>query len=65
MVMVEFLVDEMGKVYSPIVLSATTPGFEEAALQAVARRKFEPGSKHGRRVRFHMSVPLVFRISEE
>jgi TonB family protein len=50
---------------APSVLSATTPGFEEAALHAVARWKFEPGSKHGRRVRFHMSVPLVFRISEE
>jgi protein TonB len=64
-VVVEFLVDEMGNVYSPVVLSATTPGFEEAALHAVARWKFEPGSKHGRRVRFRMSVPLVFRISGE
>jgi TonB family protein len=65
MVMVEFLGDEMDNVYSPVVLSATTPGFEEAARHAVARCKFEPGSKRGRRVRFHMSVPLVFRIGEE
>jgi len=65
MVMVEFLVDETGNVYSPAILSVTTPGFEEAALRAVAKWKFEPGCKNGRRVRFRMSVPLIFRISGE
>jgi protein TonB len=61
-VVVEFLVDELGKVYSTAVLRATNPGFEEAALRAVARWKFESGYKDGRRVRFRMSVPVVFRI---
>lgn len=61
-VVVKFLVDEAGNVYSTAVLRATKPGFEEAALRAVARWKFEPGSKDGRKVRFRMSVPLVFRI---
>jgi protein TonB len=62
-VVVEFLVDEAGNVYSSAVLRATNPGFEEAALRAVARWKFESGYKDGRKVRFRMSVPVVFRIS--
>jgi periplasmic protein TonB len=61
-ILVEFLVDESGNVYSPTVLRATNPGFEEAALRAVARWKFESGYKDGRKVRFRMSVPVVFRI---
>jgi TonB family protein len=65
MAMVDFLVDETGNVYSPAILSVTTPGFEEAALRAVARWKFEPGCKNGRRVRFRMRVPLVFRMSAD
>jgi len=59
---VAFLVDEAGNAYSPLVLTATEHGFEEAALRAVARWKFEPGFKDGRRVRYRMSVPVVFRL---
>jgi protein TonB len=64
-VVVEFLVDEAGNVYHAVILSATTPGFEEAALRAVAKWKFEPGYRSVRRVHFRMSVPLVFRIADE
>jgi protein TonB len=64
-VVVEFLVDEAGSAYNPSVLSTTARGFEEAALRAVARWKFEPGLKDGRRVRFRMSVPVVFRLNRE
>jgi protein TonB len=64
-VVVEFMVDEAGNAYNPSVLSATVRGFEEAALGAVARWKFEPGLKDRRRVRFRMSVPVVFRLNRE
>jgi protein TonB len=64
-VVVQFLVDEAGNVYNPIVLSATAPGFEEAVLRAVARWKFEPGTRNNRRVRFRMSVPVVFHLGED
>jgi protein TonB len=64
-VVVEFLVDEAGNVYHAAALSVTTPGFEEAALRAVAKWEFEPGYRGGRQVRFRMSVPLVFRIADE
>ncbi|MDD2764121.1 MAG: TonB family protein [Opitutaceae bacterium] len=64
-VTVEFMVDEGGNAYNPVVLSATFPGFADAALRAVARWKFEPGRKDGRPVRFRLSVPVVFRIDPE
>ena len=64
-VMVEFLVDESGNAYDPVIVSATRREFEEPALRAVARWKFEPGFKNGRRVRFRMSVPLVFHLDRE
>jgi periplasmic protein TonB len=64
-VVVEFLVDESGNAYDPVVVSATRREFEEPVLRAVARWKFEPGFKDGRRVRFRMSVPLVFRLDRE
>jgi protein TonB len=64
-VVVEFFVDETGSVYSTTVLHATNPGFEEAALRAVSRWKFESGCKDGRKVRFRMSVPVVFKIEAD
>ncbi len=64
-VVVEFLVDESGNAYDPVIVTATRREFEEPALRAVGRWKFEPGLKDGRRVRFRMSVPLVFRLDRE
>ena len=61
-VVVEFLVDKEGNVYSPVVLRASHPGFIDSALCAIRRWKFEPGQSGGRRVRFRMSVPMVFTI---
>jgi protein TonB len=64
-VVVEFLVDESGCVYNAAILRATAPGFEEAVLRAVEKWRFEPGCKNGRRVRFRMSVPVVFSVRPE
>lgn len=64
-VVVEFVVDESGNVHSPVAVSATDTAFEEAALRAIAKWKFEPGYYHNRKVRFRMSVPVVFTISED
>jgi protein TonB len=61
-VVVEFIVDKEGNVHDALAVRATNPGFIEAALQAVSRWKFEPGEVHGKRVRFRMSIPLVFQM---
>jgi len=64
-VTVEFMVDTNGRVYNPVVLHVTAPGFEETTLRAVARWKFEPGTRHNRRVHFRMSVPVVFTLQSD
>ena len=62
-VVVEFMVDELGNVHAPTVVRSSDRMFEEAALRAVARWKFEPGKRDGRAVRFRMALPIVFNLS--
>jgi protein TonB len=63
-VTVEFVVDESGTVVTPRVASSSDRVFEEAALRAVARWRFEPGRRHGQVVRFRMAVPIHFSLNE-
>jgi protein TonB len=63
-VIVEFIVDESGRVHDPRVVTSTDRTFEESALRAVAKWIFEPGKRGGKSVRFRMSVPIVFKLSE-
>jgi len=55
-----FLVDEHGRVMEPRVQKSTNPLFDNAALNAVKRWKFEPGKRNGKAVRFRMRVPITF-----
>lgn len=61
-VMVEFSVDETGRVYDPRVLKSSDRMFEESTLRAVQKWRFEPGKRNGRAVRFRMAIPVVFRL---
>lgn len=63
-VVVEFVVDETGAVLAPRVANSTDRLFEEAALRAVAKWRFEPGRRHGAVVRFRMAVPIHFSLHE-
>ena len=60
-VSVVFLVDTEGRVTNPSVEKSTDPAFERAALEAVRRWRFEPGTRQGRKVQFKMRVPITFR----
>jgi protein TonB len=62
-VLVEFVVDELGNVHAPTVVRSSDRVFEDAALRAVARWKFEPGKRDGRAVRFRMALPIVFNLA--
>jgi len=59
-VVVIFVVDQRGRVESPLVQSSSDPAFEKAALGAVKQWKFEPGKRNGEAVRFRMRVPITF-----
>ncbi len=63
-VVLEFVVDESGRVRDVRVVRASHPVFEDAAVRAVARWVFEPGRRHGRIVPFRMAVPIVFNVGD-
>jgi TonB family C-terminal domain len=61
-VLVEFVVDETGRVLRPRVVRSTDARFEAPTLRAVEKWRFEPGTRHGVPVRFRMAVPVVFSL---
>jgi periplasmic protein TonB len=63
-VVVEFIVNESGRVSEAFVVRSTQAEFEEPALRAVRTWRFEAGKRHGRPVKFRMCVPLVFSLTE-
>lgn len=64
-VMVEFIVDSKGDVVAPFAVESSHRGFEEAAISGVAKWKFRPGMKGGKRVNTRMRVPLHFKVTDE
>jgi protein TonB len=63
-VTVEFVVDVNGRVISQHVVDSSNRIFDEAALRAVAKWRFEPGHVQGRLVQFRMIVPIKFSLTE-
>jgi protein TonB len=63
-VRVEFIVDTEGRVVNPVVVHTTVSGFEDAALAGVAKWRFRPGWKGGRKVNTRMAVPIVFTFTD-
>lgn len=62
-VTVAFVVDIEGRVVSARVARSTHRGFEDAAVRAVRRWRFEPGTQNGRKVSFRMAVPIEFNAA--
>ena len=63
-VVVEFVVDQSGRVLDPRVVSSSDSIFEEPTLRAIEHWRFAPGTWHGVPVRFSMRVPVTFRLDE-
>ena len=55
-----FIVDPSGRVKKPKVQKSTHPAFEQPALKAVRRWRFEPGKHKGAPVAFKMRIPISF-----
>lgn len=62
-VVVDFIVNDKGRVPWAKVRSSTHSGFENAAIRGVSRWQFKPGMKKGRPVNTRMRVPLRFRVN--
>jgi len=55
-----FIVSTEGRVQDPVVQRSSNPRFNESALSAIKRWRFEPGKRNGRPVSFRMRVPITF-----
>ncbi len=64
-VTVEFIVDPQGRAVNAVVFASTHEGFNEAAVQGVAKWKFRAGVRGGRKVNTQMRVPIVFRFDDQ
>ena len=63
-VVVNFLVDEQGRVSDVQVVRSTHAEFEPSTVRAVGKWRFEPGKRNGRAVRFRMSQVVSFALGE-
>ena len=61
-VVIQFIVNEEGRVENPRVMRHIGGGCDEAALEAVRKAKFIPGRQRGRPVKVQYSLPIVFRL---
>lgn len=61
---VSFVVDTNGRVETAKATKFSQREFAREAESAVRTWRFKPGTKNGRPVKFKMSVPIVFSISD-
>ena len=64
-VIVEFTVDEAGRVVDPHVLKGIGGGCDEEALRVVQQARFEPAQKDGQPIRVKMALPITFKLGDE
>lgn len=61
-VIVQFVVNEEGKVENPRVIRGIGGGCDEEALRVVRNATFKPGRQRGKPVRVQSSLPIVFQL---
>ena len=59
-----FIVDATGVVRAPEIMRSSDRRFDDTALIAIAKWKFRPGVKNGRRVNVRMMQPMIFDVRE-
>jgi protein TonB len=62
-VTVDFIVTTEGNVAKAFAVRSSRHEFEAAAVAAVSKWKFAPGTKAGRPVNTHMQVPIAFALN--
>lgn len=61
-VIVQFIVNENGKVEDPRVVRGIGGGCDEEAIKAVKDANFKPGRQRGKAVRVQYSLPVIFKL---
>ena len=60
LVKLRFLVDIEGRARNVVVVSSNNPGFNQAAIDAIAKYRFEPGRRNGVPVNTHLNETINF-----
>lgn len=63
-VVVQFVVDEQGRIVDPFVVRGVGAGADEEALRLVRTLRFAPGRQRGETVKVQMTLPVVFELDE-
>lgn len=61
-VIVEFVIDEQGKVNNPRVLRGIGGGCDVEALRVVKKLTFQPGMQRGKPVKVRYTMPIIFKL---
>lgn len=61
-VIIQFIVNEQGRVEDPRVMRGIGGGCDEEALRVVKQAEFQPGMQRGEPVRVQYSLPITFRL---
>jgi TonB family protein len=64
-VIIQFTVDEEGRVVDPQVVKGLGAGCDEEALRVLQAATFKPGKQRGKPVAVKMSIPFMFKLDEE
>lgn len=64
-VLLEFVVDKTGAIKNPVVLQSNNPCFNEAAIEALSKWKFEPGRMGGEPLNTRLQLPMIFEMLDE
>ncbi|MEM9158955.1 MAG: TonB family protein [Verrucomicrobiota bacterium] len=59
-VVVEFIIDENGRVKRPRIHSSTNRAFNQAAIDSALKSKWQPGEKDGKQVATLVRLPIEF-----
>lgn len=64
-VTVGFIVDTQGRVVNAYIAQTSDRRLDEAALTAMAKWKFRPGTKGGRKVNVRMMQPFIITVADD
>ncbi|MFZ1289062.1 MAG: energy transducer TonB [Melioribacteraceae bacterium] len=64
-VYVKAFIDENGNVANAEIIKGTEESLDIAALEAVKATKFEPGRQRGKSVKVQVSIPILFKLSND
>ncbi|MBN8707121.1 MAG: energy transducer TonB [Bacteroidetes bacterium] len=61
-VVIRAAIDEKGNVIKTVIAKGIGAGCDEAAVEAIRKVKFKPGSQRGKPVKVWLSIPIRFKL---